>query len=193
MFLIVLCLLITAPLSSIDYYSLGQSLANEQQKKASAESKEKKTELKKELSSLKPIREISAHEDIIKGKCAVSKNLREDPQTSLYVFVSFSMPDETWLMLSKEIEKTDGVLVLRGLPKNSFEHLAVKMHALRKQGMQATVQIDPRLFNKFGIENVPSFVTIDKNDFDKLSGNISLSFALSKMETESAKSLRKSL
>jgi hypothetical protein len=38
---------------------------------------------------------------------------------SLYVFVSFSMPEAVWLSLSEEAVKAGGVLVLRGLPDNN--------------------------------------------------------------------------
>ncbi len=134
-------------------------------------------------------------EDLLKKKCVFSESFSADPQTSLYVFVSFGLPDEAWLTLSKELEKSAGVFVLRGLPENSFHQLAEKLHALRKKGMQATVQIDPRLFTRFQISAVPSFVVSEGDLFDKLKGNVSLEFALEKMasqgETAMAKTLRK--
>ncbi len=148
--------------------------------------------LKEALANVKPSTN-QEKQDLEKGKCGNALSVKADQQITLYVFVSFSLPEETWLTLSKEVEKVGGVLVLRGLPENSFNRLAVKMHALRKQGVHVAVQIDPRLFTKFGVEKVPCFVTVDEEKFDKLSGNVSLAFALRKMETKSSQTLRKLL
>ena len=103
------------------------------------------------------------------------------------------MPDEAWMSLSKEVEKVKGVMVLRGLPENSFQQLAMKMYDLRKRGVNATIQIDPRLFTKYDVERVPCFVTLEENTFDKLSGNISVSYALERMNNMTSSKLRMAL
>lgn len=108
--------------------------------------------------------------------------IQNDPETSLYAFLSFSIPEEKWLLLSEEIIRFGGIIILKGLPNNSFNELAVRMNALRNRGMKAQVQIDPELFNRFGINSVPTFVKIKKDHFNKISGNISLAFALEKIE-----------
>ena len=119
--------------------------------------------------------------------------MQADPDTTLYVFVSFSMPEEAFLALSNEIVRVGGVMVLRGLPGNSFKNLAVKIYELKKQGLRATIQVDPRLFSKYSITTVPTFVTTKDGRYDKLSGNVSLAFALEKMGNENAQKLRKQL
>ena len=203
MFLVCAMLLLAPPLSALDYYDEGLKLGEAQQKSKSATQNEKE-HLKKMLAEIKPTnktyeekgRNLSeTHQN--KLKCSLSAGLTSDPQTSLYVFVSFSLPDETWLTLSKELEKVGGIFILRGLPENSFKNLALKVQALRKKGLKIPLQVDPRLFTKFDVQAIPTFVINEEEKFDKLSGNVSLAFALEKMslrgETENAKKLRKRL
>ena len=115
-------------------------------------------------------------------KCPTLPLDHQDTETSLYVFMSFSVPDETWLMLSEEIIRYRGIIILKGLPGNSFKELAFRINALRSRGMKAPVQIDPNLFVRFGVDSVPSFVKINEESFNKISGNFSLEFALEKIE-----------
>ncbi|MCR9192615.1 MAG: type-F conjugative transfer system pilin assembly protein TrbC [Gammaproteobacteria bacterium] len=108
------------------------------------------------------------------------------------VFLSFSMPSqsiEEWLLQCKRSGATP---IIRGLQDNSFQktlqtirYFADKTHT----GMQ----IDPILFKTFDIDKVPAVVyvknpTCAKNpdcaevDFDSIYGDISLLYALSKIE-----------
>jgi len=122
-------------------------------------------------------------DEVLKAeRCQTTPQIKQDHQTSLYVFMSFNVPEETWLSLSEEIFRTDGTMVLRGLPNNSFKELAKRMHTLRKRGMKAQIQIDPMLFERFGINAVPTFVRNKNENFNKISGNISLAYALEKIE-----------
>lgn len=134
-----------------------------------------------------------------KGKC---KNcfkgellIEENPE--IQIFMSFSLPDGVWISLSKELEKARGVFVLRGLPNNSFNELAEKILNLKKLGVNAEIQINPLPFEKYEIEEVPVFVIAESKCFDKISGNISLGFAVEQMasfgETEIAKIVQKRL
>lgn len=179
MFVVVLFLLIiiSFPLSATNYYEEGKKFAEEL--------KQKKELIKKNISEIEHSTQISGNP----GKCSMTQQIQEY-SSSLYVFVSFSLPIETWLSLSKDVEKVGGILVLRGLPENSFKSLSEKIYFLRKQGVNATVQIDPRLFSKYTVEHVPCFVTVEQDTFSKLSGNISLAFALEKMSSESSRKLR---
>jgi type-F conjugative transfer system pilin assembly protein TrbC len=195
MFLICAFLLIATPLSALDYYEEGLHLAKELQKSNSPSPVEKES-LKQQVALVKignQDREVEIAIGKANKKCLVALPSVENIQTSLYVFVSFSLPEETWLTLSQEVTKVGGVLVLRGLPNNSFKQLAHKVHALREKGVLAPVQIDPKLFSKFAVTKIPCFVTTYKEDFDKLTGNVSLKFALEKMENENAKMMGKLL
>jgi conjugal transfer pilus assembly protein TrbC len=127
-------------------------------------------------------------------KCS-SEQLFQDPQ--VLVFMSFSIPDDTWIGLSPELEKVGGTFVLRGLPDQSFQALASRILKLKEQGVNVPIQLDPKSFLKFEITQVPSMVVVEEQNFDKVSGLISLKFALEKMaergETQIAKTLYYSL
>lgn len=93
------------------------------------------------------------------------------------VFVSFSMPEASLKSLFHEASKHKAVLVMRGLYENSFVKTAAKL-----QQMGITVDIHPELFEKYHVERVPVFVRLDKGrEIARLSGNVSLDFAVSKL------------
>jgi len=100
---------------------------------------------------------------------------------SFYVMMSFSVPEVTWISLSKEMEKLGAVFVLSGLPNNSFKELSWKIQQLSKLGVNATIQIDPDLFTNNQIDRVPTFLIPRKEGSDKVSGSISLACALEKL------------
>lgn len=124
-------------------------------------------------------------------RCLVSPS-EQIAQPSLFIFISFSVPEATWLSLSKEASRLGGVtFVLQGLPENSFIELAKRLLKLKEQGLAIQVDIDPVRFRKYGITTVPTFVVQGPKSFDKLSGHISLAYALEYMaqrgETEDAR------
>ena len=131
--------------------------------------------------------------------CFSGDRYEMDPK--IYVFMSFSIPDETWLKLSSEMEKYSGIFVIKGLPNNNFQELARRVIDLKMKGMSTEVQINPKLFKQFKIKEVPTFVFPNHaallasreegrdeflkltvysglSDCDRISGNISLSYAL---------------
>jgi conjugal transfer pilus assembly protein TrbC len=110
------------------------------------------------------------------NKCTAG--IAESPDSKLLVFVSFSMPDATLLDLANEVNQAGGIFVIRGLPENSFKALAQKMLGLLDKGLKVSIQINPTFFQKYEIEKVPTFVLLGENDYDKVSGNISLEYAL---------------
>lgn len=112
---------------------------------------------------------------------------------SLYVFTSFSVPEPVWLQLSHEVRHLGGVFVLKGLPKNSFKGLSKRCLRLKKRGLEAAVQINPDLFEKYQIDKVPAFVVSEENSFDKIAGSVSLEFALQKMSEKGNTILAKKL
>ncbi len=116
----------------------------------------------------------------------------EDPQ--LVVFMSFSVPVESWLSLSVEVQKVNGVFLIRGLPQNSFQELSKKILHLKELGFDGTIQIDPLAFRANDIHNVPTFLVREGDQSDKVEGNISLSSALTllseKGETQIATKLK---
>jgi type-F conjugative transfer system pilin assembly protein TrbC len=104
------------------------------------------------------------------------------------IFVSSSIPQQSLKDLMLQARKTGAVLVFRGFIGN-LRNTAEFMQRLTKDNVSAI--IDPRLFEMFKIERVPTFV-VASNDIqgcegsscsvtpqhDRISGNITLNFAL---------------
>ena len=93
------------------------------------------------------------------------------------VFVSFSMPEASLKTLFDTAAKHKAVLVMRGLYEDSFVKTAEKL-----QNMEITADINPELFETYSIEHVPVFVRLQHGkEVARLSGNVSLDFAVSKL------------
>jgi type-F conjugative transfer system pilin assembly protein TrbC len=107
---------------------------------------------------------------------------KEGVNEGLFVFMSFSVPDNIWLELSKSLEGKGGTIVIQGLPQNSFEKLISKIKDLKTKGITANIEINPKLFDQYEVQSVPCFVQVNGDSFDKISGNISLSYFLSLVE-----------
>lgn len=118
---------------------------------------------------------------LIDKKCFNSGGINfPDEQPPLYVMISFSVPESTWVDLSKSMESIGAVFVLSGLPDNSFKELSRRIQHLNRLGVKSPVQINPTLFTNHQIEVVPTFLIV-KGGVRKLSGNVSLKYALEKM------------
>ena len=103
---------------------------------------------------------------------------KDDNESHLLVFISFSAPEETWKSYSPILEKTNGSFLLRGAPDNSFQKLAEKIKDLREKGIQASIQIDPESFEKHNITTIPTILLAKGEVYDQITGNISLNEAL---------------
>jgi type-F conjugative transfer system pilin assembly protein TrbC len=102
----------------------------------------------------------------------------QQKNSKLLVFMSFSLPLESWKEFSHVLQKTGGSFVLRGLPENSFPLLARKIIELKKAGIQAEILLDPESFDKYAINAIPSVVLEDGKHHDKIAGNIKLPVTL---------------
>lgn len=106
----------------------------------------------------------------------VTKQSKEEKRhPDLLICVSFSMPDETIKALAAQAQKEGGKVVFRGLYKGSFREMGQK---LRKLGIEAL--IDPVVFQKNAVQQVPTFLYKG----DRVSGNISLPYALKTLQGE---------
>lgn len=94
---------------------------------------------------------------------------------ALLVFVSFTLPKEALQTLVESVQKAGGMVVIRGLIDNSF----VKTAALLKD-LKGSVQLDPKVFEKYHIKSVPTFVLEEGDKQDRLTGNVSLDYVLEK-------------
>ena len=98
----------------------------------------------------------------------------------LLIFVSLSMPQASLQALYQDSEKWGAVLVLRGLQDHSFKKTA---STLKKLGI--AVQIDPVLFTRYEVRQVPTFVGLYPEGVHRLSGNVSLSYVIEQFEGRS--------
>lgn len=89
-------------------------------------------------------------------------------EADLFIFVSESMPPAMIEAYQREAVWAGGIVILRGTrPGASFADFIkeVGQRYVAGKGATATMQIDPRLFDKFGIERVPAIVW-DEQPFD---------------------------
>lgn len=111
----------------------------------------------------------------------------------IYVAVSLSMPKASLRQLARDAEKAQAVLVIRGLLDGSFTKTQAALKGVFVEGEPAGLIIDPRVFQQYHVERVPSFISatdevqpcdegLDCNrpdvPFDVVRGNVSLAQAL---------------
>lgn len=87
----------------------------------------------------------------------------------LLVFVSFSLPEPTLDRLIDQAARVGGTLILRGFIDGSMQTTALKVRQLigaRKVGFQ----IDPQMFDKYGIAVAPTFVVVNGTDAEACKG-----------------------
>ncbi len=124
----------------------------------------------------------SALADDPKNQNNLSQN-KIEPGT--YVFVSFSMNDESLRSYFIEAEKHGAKLVVIGLfgdkkSRNRFAQMKAKMEQAK-----INVEINPNLFEQLNIKQVPVIAVVNKSgSVKKISGHISLSKALEIMQIE---------
>lgn len=104
----------------------------------------------------------NANKASCKGKC-LSFKPTPDNEPHLQVCMSFSVPIQVWKDLNEDLIRHQGVFVVIGLPNNSFQAFAGKVLEFRKQGITAPIRIDPKLFERVKVNQVPLFV-VNQND-----------------------------
>jgi len=115
--------------------------------------------------------------------------------TSIHVFVSFSMPETLLIQTFKEAEQLKLPVYIKGLHQNSMKLTAQKIMEYTKEMPNLSLQIDPTLFDKYGINQVPAIVSDNDQVFDVIYGNLKLKEALKRIidEGESGLTLTKRL
>lgn len=104
-----------------------------------------------------------------------------DSGREILVFVSFSMPELSLKELSRNARKYNARMILRGIYKDSFKKTAEKILEIDKKGL--SLEIDPKLFKKYGIKKVPTFVLVEGgSEIARLSGNVTLEYARTGLE-----------
>ena len=91
----------------------------------------------------------------------------------IYIFVSFSQNDSSLQAYFKEAQKVGATLVMRGLLEDSFMATKNKTDALK-----ISFDIDPTLFEKYGVTCVPTIIKDEGDRIQKIVGHIPLQSAL---------------
>lgn len=116
----------------------------------------------------------------------------QQPDAALFVLVSLSMPPASLGRLAAQAGKAGATLVLRGVVDGSLTKTAEMTAAVIRQHPGAQFQIDPTLFRRFNVDQVPTFVlaaptaqgqTCGKDcdaqgTFVRVSGDVTLDYAL---------------
>lgn len=102
----------------------------------------------------------------------------------LRVFVSFSMSKSQLEELDTIAHKIGAKLLMRGLKDNSFKETLNYIREIKKEGI--IVDIDPKSFEKYGVNLVPTFVLNEGVKYDKLTGNVTIKHVLESFAKDGA-------
>lgn len=91
------------------------------------------------------------------------------------IFVSSSMPIESLKRLAYQAKQHDAILVIRGMVNGSMHETARLVDTI-----DHPLEIDPKLFERFGIQQVPVFIVPHHHAWHTVAGNVELTFALEK-------------
>jgi len=130
--------------------------------------------------------------DLLKGVGSIEQANKKPMQYDLMIFISSSMPKTSLRNLAIEAKRVGAILVLRGLVNDSFKQSVQYIKSLNDEGVGAI--IDPHSYKLFDIKHVPTFVAISEDNtchpkictptHDKISGNISLKYALEQLKKD---------
>lgn len=110
------------------------------------------------------------------------ENSADRPTPRAVYFVSLGIPEEGLLPMLQDARRFGIPATLRGLLDNDFRKTAETMFELSKKDKQAGVQIDPTLYQKYGIKAVPALVVTCGQKFDVLYGSLTLKQALEEVK-----------
>lgn len=169
---------------------------------------------KKQMNGVQAISGIADLNDAMKREEALNLLGLSETRNHLYIFISYSMPIGVIKAYAREAMWSGASLVIRGLEEGEDIQDFLKKKALplvEGKGYAASLNIDPRLFDAFGIDYVPAIV-LSEDDFTeycradgekltdfnvtrkcalrpddsyiKISGNLTLDYALEQFQEE---------
>lgn len=136
-----------------------------------------KTEIKKK--SCQAFASCSGENQVSQKKESSSHSLLLFNDKAPLIFVSSSLPLLSLKTLAIQAKKVQAKLVIRGMVNGSLQETA-KLAAL----IDYPLDIDPKLFQIYGIQNVPVFFIFTQNRWHKVQGNIDLMYALEHVKKE---------
>ena len=106
------------------------------------------------------------------------QNSADLPTPQALYFVSLGIPEEGLLPMLADARRFGIPATLRGLLDNDFRKTASVMFELSKKDKEAGVQIDPTLYQQYGIKAVPALVVTCQGNYDVLYGSLPVKQAL---------------
>ena len=111
---------------------------------------------------------------------------------TVYYFFSFSMPEESLLnalrdALALRQQGLNVVMVIRGFVNNNMRDTVAAFDKLMREGRINTdlpVDIDPPLYEKYGVTRVPVIVSVSRKGTGKMIGDIGIPYALSRFDNK---------
>ncbi len=116
-----------------------------------------------------------------------AKPMLTSDKPAILAFVSFSMPKQSLRLLSEQLSKIGGTLVLRGLVENSISKTVAKTIELFGDKEVGGFSVDPEAFKQHQVRAVPAVVIIPKksckkepcqSEFDIVYGDVPLEESL---------------
>ncbi|MDP2369170.1 type-F conjugative transfer system pilin assembly protein TrbC [Rhodoferax sp.] len=92
---------------------------------------------------------------------------KQSAPATLLIMVSYSMPPEAIARLASMASQVGATLVLRGMVDNSMEKTASVSAEFIKRYPNLQIQIDPTVFRRFEVTQVPTFVLTRSTGEDK--------------------------
>jgi type-F conjugative transfer system pilin assembly protein TrbC len=125
--------------------------------------------------------------EIKKNQCIVNKDTKSkiisNTDTSILIFISFSMPQESIKGWINQAKKVNAAVYMRGLVNNLFKDTIMAVNKL-VQDQPGGILIDPTLFRKYAITQVPAVVVSRGENFDVIYGDVTLDYALANLSKD---------
>lgn len=193
-FLVMLICSIFAVFYTISAYSVSLSDAEDYSAYARAQSqKEQKekviapyalevAELKKNILARQAQPDIRSFKTELQRVSKDSFVEKRNNKSPILIFVSFSMPKASLKGWMTQAQRINAPIYIRGLINNSFKDTFKAVGEL-VEDQKGGVLIDPPLFKKYSITQVPAVVVReqDSNLFDVVYGDVTLDYALEKI------------
>ncbi|WP_407902050.1 type-F conjugative transfer system pilin assembly protein TrbC [Providencia rustigianii] len=105
-------------------------------------------------------------------------------ETPFIYFVSFSIPEAGLKQMVPEASLLGIPTLINGLIDNDFRKTASAVFEVVKARGDGGVQIDPKTFAQYGVQQVPAFVVRCEQGFDVMYGNIRLLSAIERVASD---------
>ncbi|MDQ5883783.1 MAG: conjugal transfer pilus assembly protein TrbC [Pseudomonadota bacterium] len=100
-----------------------------------------------------------------------------------YVLVSFSMPEKLLKATLLDCEKHEIPAVINGLYQDSMPRTLDKIGYFASLAPKLSMLIDPRVFERYQVTQVPALIVEQKACTDIVYGNLSLDLMLEKIKS----------